>query len=559
MTLSLSNLVKSLGPDLIKRAEKLKARECEETESGHFVAFVEEGKNDFDVSINLTPKGLVQSHSCDCEDKLPVCRHKVALLLFLAGGRKSKSAVASKRKESIPEVLLRLADSETLKAWLLEMFGKNKDLELLFINRFQPTGLKLTPEQVKEATVQAAKSLLKNKKKLEQLELKKVLELWEEVHKPIVNQYLDEVSDVGNFQLFHTVLLSVVEITNSWRYTGSKVSKYVERLVKKAFDAILALHNSETKKEAILLFVSEMGKKESSLRYLYMREISERLALFDNEIQTVLIEALMAITNPLQKAGYFGLQDLVVKMLSLVSTGGLFAKYVASFDFIRYENEYNQLLIKELIRIKEFGKAEKICKKAIESNYQESYSLAYYDLLKEIYTGTGNQNGLWQLVEQTLQVTFSFEDFTMLYETMTDVEAKKKYRSKLLAKARSSYTDQGEIFAFELVASEGNFKKMIEYIRSHTPMSLIIKYMEPMAKIGKFELLKAIFERDRDRSQSYRYDEDTSTYPDITTELLTRYDPEDLRLAIASQKSSRSYGFQSNSKLADYIKKDLNL
>ena len=80
-----------------------------------------------------------------------------------------------------------------------------------------------------------------------------------------------------------------------------------------------------------------------------------------------------------------------------------------------------------------------------------------------------------------------------------------------------------------------------------------------MAKIGKFELLKAIFERDRDRIQSYRYDEDTSTYPDITTELLTRYEPEDLRLAIASQKSSRSYGFQSNSKLADYIKKELNL
>ena len=45
------------------------------------------------------------------------------------------------------------------------MFGKSKDLEVLFLNRFKPIGTKFTSEQVKEVTVQAAKSLLKNKKK----------------------------------------------------------------------------------------------------------------------------------------------------------------------------------------------------------------------------------------------------------------------------------------------------------------------------------------------------------------------------------------------------------
>jgi len=560
MALSLTNLAKSLGPDLLKIAEKLKARECEETEVGHFVAFVEEGKNDFDVSVILTPKGLITSHSCDCGEKVPVCRHKVALLLFLAGGRKSKSAAAPKKKESVAEVLLREAEPNALKTWLLEMFTKNKDLELLFTSRFKSTGTEATPESIMEATILAAKSLIKNKKKLEQLEVKKIIELWEEIHKPIVNQYLENASSASSFRLFHSVLKAVLETTQSWHTTGNKVKKYIENLLKASVEAILALHQPAPRQKAFLFFVEEIGKADSPLRYWYLDEILQKLSVLEVDTQKVLIHRLMDATNRLQKNKYSYQDILVVKMLMVISAYDMFAEYNGSFDYIVYKNEYNQLLVNELIQIKKLDRAEQICIQAIESNYQDAYSLPYYDLLKEIYKASGNQKGVRELAEKTLSVTFDFADYKMVYEAIPEGEAKVKLRNRLFTKARSTYTEESENFIFELIAYEGKYKKMIEYIRSATPVQMITKFMEPMAKTGKFELLKAIFERDKERCSSYRYEEeDAQLYPEITRALLICYDPEELRLGISSHKNSRLHGFNSRSILADYLKNELKL
>jgi len=558
MALSLSNLAKNLGPDLIKIAEKLKARECEETEVGHFVAFVEEGKNDYDVSVSVTPKGLITGHSCDCGDKLPVCRHKVALLLFLAGGRKSKLVADPKKKESIVEVMFRQAEPENLKHWLLEMFSKNKDLELLFINRFKPSNTQFTPDQVKESTIKAAKSLFKNKKKLEQLELKKIIDLWEELHKPIVNQYLDNVSAPDGFQLFHSILVSIVEISYTWQYTGNNVTKYIKQLFEQSFDAIMALHQFETRQKALLLFVDEIGKMDSPFRYRYLDEILEKMKLLDLATQKVLVEALMAATLQLQKNGIAYRPELLVKMLVLISSQDLFLKYKAEFDFIRHENEYNQLLVKELIQLKEFAKAGEICNMAIESNFQDSYNLPYFDFLKEIYTATSDKKGLLKLREIILPVTFDFEEFIMVYEAMEEGDAKNTFLTRMLTKARASYLEPGETFTIEFLAYEGKFKKMIEYIRHGTPMRMIIKYLEPMSQVGKSDLLSIIFKRDLNRFNSYHKNhEEIKAYPEITRMLLTCYKPDELRQGLARQKLG-IFSSQANSPLAEYIEKNLN-
>ena len=58
---SVKNFSSVLPKDLLKLAEKNKVRECDETEKGHFVAYVDEGTDSYDVSLVIEGKGVVES------------------------------------------------------------------------------------------------------------------------------------------------------------------------------------------------------------------------------------------------------------------------------------------------------------------------------------------------------------------------------------------------------------------------------------------------------------------------------------------------------------------
>jgi hypothetical protein len=59
MELSLENHKTVLPKELLKKAEKNKVRECDETARGHFIAYVDEGSESFDVSLNILPNKVI--------------------------------------------------------------------------------------------------------------------------------------------------------------------------------------------------------------------------------------------------------------------------------------------------------------------------------------------------------------------------------------------------------------------------------------------------------------------------------------------------------------------
>ncbi|MCH5715462.1 SWIM zinc finger family protein [Niabella hibiscisoli] len=59
-------------------------RECDETEKGVYVAYIDKGNETFDVSLSVNATLGVTDAGCDCSDNSDFCVHKLALLLHLA-------------------------------------------------------------------------------------------------------------------------------------------------------------------------------------------------------------------------------------------------------------------------------------------------------------------------------------------------------------------------------------------------------------------------------------------------------------------------------------------
>lgn len=136
MTLTLKNYIKEFAKEQLQAAEKCKVRECDETEKGTFVAYVDEGGDSFDVSLTLLPDGKLAKSSCDCRNSLVFCRHKVALLIHVAKGKTVAEKPKIIKKTSEAETLLEQAEFNSLKEWVKNLIQKNKDIELSFVSYF---------------------------------------------------------------------------------------------------------------------------------------------------------------------------------------------------------------------------------------------------------------------------------------------------------------------------------------------------------------------------------------------------------------------------------------
>src|SRR5215211_4611498 len=98
MELTLTNYEKVLPKELLQLAKKNTVRECDETAKGHFVAYVDEDDESFDVSLTVSDNKITE-HTCECKAGAgsSFCRHKAALLMHIAGRKKIKSAVKAKK------------------------------------------------------------------------------------------------------------------------------------------------------------------------------------------------------------------------------------------------------------------------------------------------------------------------------------------------------------------------------------------------------------------------------------------------------------------------------
>ncbi|MFT4154313.1 MAG: hypothetical protein QM629_10910 [Parafilimonas sp.] len=555
MELTLKNYKTGLPKTLLKHAEKNIVRECDETKAGHYVAYVDEGDDSFDVSLTLSKDGTITAHSCDCKNGRQFCSHATALLLSIISGKKSSPAVKGKKKISPAELLLDDAPPDKLKNWVKDLLAVNKDIALAFIHHFSPKKHSYTIKEVEQVTVEAARSVIKKKKNIDLTEVKNVLSLWKQVHAPVTEAYGANTGDEDLFLNFHALMEACLNLIATFKFPGTKPVKYVEEILQQQVENINNLYSEEVWEKATGYFINHLINEKRTVRMHYLIHLKNIITIAGEPRRKKLADRLIkqyAQYNPEHPVNGTAYTET---LFGIAETFNYSNEYLTVFKPVRFNNAYNEKLINLLIQNKQYRLAEKYAIQQTEGNYREDYNIPYFLLLKKIYKEQPDEAKLADVLYALFPHTFDFEDYLFITSRMNE-EEKKKWRTKMLAKARhnSGYNKAAMEFAFRLSDHEKKHKKMIEYIDSYTPYTIILRYFEPMALVDKNGLLKKIF----DRGNSYsRYDEENDEQHFIALyALMLKHYPKNFLQAAVKQRESDPWFFRRND-FAEYIKNEL--
>jgi hypothetical protein len=257
--------------------KKLKVRELDEESKGVFIAFVDEGKESYDVHISIDNKTEVVKTECDCENKKP-CLHQVFLAEFIAD-KKEISTEKLKRKSTkkIPEHHQKIdeLDEIKLKDWLKKITDNNKGVRFEFMLQFKENAY--TIENVEQKLIEAISSTTNNRKKLDQLQIKNLLNLFDKINQPVYNHIIKS----KDIQASVLLIIMISKILNSHYNTIKSNSKKYEAYLEGLFPLLNEsfIHtSSELFDTTIGLFIQkvkvERSIKTRAYEYLYsLRDI----------------------------------------------------------------------------------------------------------------------------------------------------------------------------------------------------------------------------------------------------------------------------------------------
>ena len=494
----LNDYKKILSKDIIKLAQKMLVRELDEVKPSQYESYVDDGNETYDLTLSVNKTGAVAKSACDCEDdNKTFCVHKTAVLISIVEKRKVGSKIV-KIKANPLQLLLQEADADKIKDWVWELLQKNKDLELAFKTSFTPKPTSYTKEDVLLITENAYKIVIKNKKNIEQSEIKKLIELWGNVHSPIVTNYLNDLTDYNNFLNILAIADSCKTHHHKLNINSVKIHSYVNSLLLKTLQPLNDFINESSWLKVTNYFINAIPDNDKILRDYFFIYILKLIEISNPTRKEILIDLLTQVFKICKVYHLYDGDHPSKRLLEIIESNGLFNKYSEIFQPITFDNQFNIKLIEALIENKHYSIAEKHCYAQISDNYREEYNTAYFKFLKTIFTQTNNRIGLEDVCKKLLPLTFDFNDFIFINSLFIDETVQKDFRNKIFTKAKG-YGRNGNFiankFCFQILDFENKYSKMIETINSYTHFSLILEYFEKMFSAKKDELIKTILNK----------------------------------------------------------------
>jgi hypothetical protein len=558
MELSLKNYKEALPAQIIKLAQKNTIRECDEIEKGAYIAFVDEGEDSYDVAITVLKNGSIANAECDCKSNASFCRHATALLLFIAGAKKEKKPAKTKIKINKSDALLEDTALHELKEWVKNLLQKNPDIELAFVHHFSARLQQFTPEEIEKITNDAVKAVVKNKKIIDLTQLKNIVGLWADIHAPIVQQYQAGAADENMFNCFHALINCCMAIQQKLLSNSKRAPAYIDSLLKSSVETIANIYDDTAWAAATGYFINHIPDNYNGARLYYLQHLQNIISVSSDERKKILLDEIVQLYTKVKPYNMLNRAAYTQKVFDMVQQQGMFEKYYAVFKPVEWSNEYNEKLIALLIDLKQYTLAKKYCDAQVAGNYREDYNLTYWVLLKKIYLLTNNENGLADVLGKLFPYTFGFDDYLFIASRINNEEEKKQWRTKMLNKARrhSSYNNiSAIIFCFQLADYEKRYKKMIDYIDSHTPYSIILQYFEPMALTDKTQLLQVILRKHDEWGWGISKGKEENTdeiFPALYQLMARHFTPQYLKAAIDKEVKS-GYGFRRPAKFIEYM------
>ena len=489
MSLSFTNFNKELPQPVLKQAQKLKVRDLDELNAKHFVAYVDDKSQSFDVSIRIDTKKNIVESSCDCEQGNSFCVHKTALLIFLAEQKKAKTPVKVRAKKLDPlEVMLNQIEADDLKKWLFPILKKNAELSFLFEKEFAVAQKVFTTNDIESMVQEAIKSVVGRRKSIQTNEVAKLVNMLEVALQPVLD-FIE--NDLKNVQ--HVLLITKInDILTDFHYdkhiSSVKLIRLVEKINNQFFGHINNIQDLDLwKKHLDFFFLNVFKVKGNNLNnvaeFLKSNYELAKLSPFKLEYFVFKMRDWFDTTD---KSTMRVSDVLSMFVLDFYIENKLLSQYAADFSVRRYADNYNLKLINALVELEEFKIATLRCKQVIQSNQSEVYNSAYYKILKTIYLKTNDEDALADLIKSTIKYDFTFEELSFLskkldaYDYKVLVTGLKKYYRSIFY----SNQETAPRIYFGILFLEKNYKQIFSEFQSN-PLELIFEHRKALMYFNK--------------------------------------------------------------------------
>ena len=476
--------------------KKLKVREFDEEPKGHFVSFVDEGNESFDVQIIIGTKEELEKYDCDCDLKKP-CRHQVFLADFILSKEKTVAGKTPRKStKKIPEYykLIDSIDELALRDWLKNQLDENKALRLEFTHKFKEKTFTL--ESVEIDLLTAIKTATNSKKNLDQSQIKALLDLFEKINTPLY-QYLEELSDIQTAILLIDKLCSICfhhyDTINS---KSKKYEYYLKSLLPRLNNKFIPCTEVEFQKAIDLILKKSFQGNSISLRHIeYLTQLAD---LINESKVEILFSKIFEVYKQKKMDGSLLTSNFQTLLLSNTLKHGLFNIYYQSFSIIPWNNSYNIELIESLISINQLDQAAEFCHTYIKTNFNVEFNIPYFIQLREIYKQKNDKINYHKVIRELLPFSFNFSDYLEIKNSIADVEEAKKFRNKIYTRAKTYSAKPNHPcfeFCYKLLIEENKHNKLAELVeRRLGNLQIINKYFDQVKIANDPRLLEYLLE-----------------------------------------------------------------
>lgn len=492
MNVDLSRYEHLLSARLRKEAARLAVRECDEPEAGRFEGFVDDGPDSFDVLLRFAPDGALAAHSCDCGKKA-FCVHRAALLLHIGAPKpeRAQRASARPRKQSTLGQLLAGVSNEDLRGWLTAQLEVHKDLALAFQARFARPAL-LTPAVVAQQSADAVRAVAGRQQSIDATQVKKIVALFQDLHQPVLDQYRDAPFEQERFACVQAVFASTAALTDRYLLSSKKLAQYEEELRRQVVIALSTIADNDSWTRATGFLLEEIGRDQTL--YRTQNYLAALRALVEVESAT----RRQSLTERFAQVFRRLLADYPVERIALVTFAyslfeacGVLLQHLDELPSLAWQPEYNRKLLQHLLDAGHLERAEALAQAEIRNNRNDHYNLPYLQVLRQVYTRSGDEEKLTALLLQQLAIEPDIHDFDYV-AARVDEEPLRHLRNRLLSRGAAGAGIGWQRFTFALLARESNWKKMIVLLATTACPGAVAPWLEQLKEHNSAGLLNAL-------------------------------------------------------------------
>ncbi|QYS88459.1 SWIM zinc finger family protein [Flavobacterium davisii] len=481
----------------LKEIKKLTVRDLDQLEPNLFVAYVDQKDKSYDVQIRLNSKKQIETTSCDCSDGA-ICIHMVALADFLKNQTKttetSKKRILKKQSES--DQLLEAISDLDLRIWIADLLNTNKEIAFVFKNKFSKEEIQISEEKLTAVINESIKSIIGKRKTVQTNEVKKIIDTLQISLKPYTDALLQNQT-LENLKHINYIAKELWQFYDDYYLNTTRIGTFINKIKETFITNLLLLKDFDLWCERVEDLIAFEITDEKHTHFFYTDKIYKfsktnelKLAFFLNKLEEK--------TKPfLEKKENWSLENFHLKafVLPIYIEQGMFAKYVKIFKPVKFQNDYNLLLIQALKELGENEKVEKYALDQIANNYYyEEFNIPYVKILDELYRKLEQNDKLALLLARHGKYIFSLNNYELI-KKYAPSEDFKKYRQALLTNATNAIVS-GNLEAFELYyqlkKDEGKQDFLFDILNKTNSYTIFNQYKEDAFKMSEMKFLKAL-------------------------------------------------------------------